>query len=396
MVKTESLWSREFIGINAIAFLTYCNIAIFFEFHDYLATLNIPPKQIGFLIALFSISALIIRPIISPMVTDQNSKKWMFTGCCFLIGSLTLYNFSTGFWSMAITRALHGATYVMVGTAVTSKLVSIIPKDRSAEAFGMVSVITLLPFAVVPPLMDPLSNFLGGFDGAINVSAAMMLINLPLIGLFKNHDSETTFNTGRYTIRDGWLNLRNPQVWSLLVINLIVWTSFTTIFFYLKGFGDQIGISNPGFFFTVSTFTEMAVRVLAGHLFDKADKKLLLTASIVVLVGGYVSIGMVSGPTGFFILAFALGLGWGIILPVINGFLYDVSEPEFRGLNANLATQMFQAGFSLGPLAGGMILSHYGYFSLFLISGLFLLTAIPLTSLTTAKRLDVNSATTDR
>ena len=97
MVKTESLWSREFIGINAIAFLTYCNIAIFFEFHDYLATLNIPPKQIGFLIALFSISALIIRPIISPMVTDQNSKKWMFTGCCFLIGSLALYNFSNRF-----------------------------------------------------------------------------------------------------------------------------------------------------------------------------------------------------------------------------------------------------------------------------------------------------------
>ncbi len=386
MMKTESLWTREFIAINAIAFLTYCNIAIFFQFHDYLATLNIPPNQIGFLIAIFSISALIIRPIISPMVTDENSKKWMFAGCCLLVGSLALYNFSTGFWSMAITRALHGATYVMVGTAAISKLVSIIPKDRSSQAFGLFSVITLLPFAVVPPLMDPLSDFLGGFDGAINVSAAMMLINLPLIGLFKSHDSETTLNTSRYTIRDGLLNLRNPQVWSLLVINLIVWTSFTTIFFFLKGFGDKIGIPNPGLFFTVSTFTEMAVRVLAGHLFDRADKKLLLIASIMILVGGYVSIGMVSGPTGFFILAFALGLGWGIILPVINGFLFDVSEPEFRGLNANLATQMFQAGFSLGPLAGGMILSHYGYFSLFLISGLFLLTAIPLTLLTTVKR----------
>jgi predicted MFS family arabinose efflux permease len=386
MVKTESLWNREFIGINAIAFLTYCNIAIFFQFHDYLVTLNIPPKQIGFLIAVFSISALVIRPIISPMVTDENSKKWMFTGCCFLIGSLALYNFSTGFWSMAITRTLHGATYVMLGTAATSKLVSIIPKDRSAQAFGLVSVVTLLPFAVVPPLMDPLSAFLGGFDGAINISAVMMVINLPLIGLFKSHGSESSFNTSRQTIRDGWQNLRNRQVWSLLFINLIVWTSFTTIFFFLKGFGDKIGISNPGLFFTVSTVTEMAVRVLAGHLFDKADKKLLLIASILVLAGGYLAIGMVSGPSGFFILAFALGLGWGIILPVINGFLYDVSEPRFRGLNANLATQMFQAGFSLGPLAGGMILSNYGYFSLFLTSGLFLLAAIPLTSLTTGKR----------
>ncbi|MFH0960756.1 MAG: MFS transporter [Pseudomonadota bacterium] len=386
MEKPKSLWTREFIGINAIAFLTYCNIAIFFQFHDYLAALKIPPDQIGILIALFSISALVVRPIIGPMVTDQNSKKWMFAGSCLVVGSLVFYNFSTGFWSMAITRTLHGATYVMLGTAATSKLVSIIPRDRSAQAFGMVSVITLLPFAVVPPLMNPLSALLGGFDGAINVSAAMMLINLPLIGLFKNHEIGLNGDSPPYTIKDGWLNALNPQVWPLLVINLIVWTSFTTIFFYLKGFGDQIGISNPGLFFTVSTFTEMAVRVLAGHLFDRADKKLLLIASLLVLTGSYLAISMVTGPVGFFGLALALGLGWGIILPVINGYLYDVSEPQFRGLNANFATQMFQAGFSLGPLAGGMILSNYGYFSLFTISGLFLLTAVPLTSLTSKKR----------
>lgn len=385
-MKPDSLWNREFIGINAIAFLTYCNIAIFFQFHDYLLNLDIPPGQIGFIIAVFSISALIVRPIISPMVTDENSKKWMFTGCCLVVVSLVSYNFSHGFWSLTITRVIHGATYVMVGTAAISKLVSIIPKDRSSQAFGLFSVITLLPFAVVPPMMKPLTDLLGGFDGAINVSAAMMLINLPLIGLFKTKCADAESGPIRYSIRDGWANVLNPQIWSLLLINLVVWTSYTTIFFYLKGFGDQIGVSNPGLFFTVSTFTEMAVRVFAGHLFDRSDKRILLTSSIMILVVGYVSIGFVSGPIGFFVMALALGLGWGIILPVINGFLYDVSEPRFRGLNANLATQMFQAGFSLGPLAGGVILSHYGYFALFLVSGLFLVSAIPLTSLTRGKQ----------
>ncbi|MDA8406037.1 MAG: MFS transporter, partial [Deltaproteobacteria bacterium] len=179
------------------------------------------------------------------------------------------------------------------------------------------------------------------------------------------------------------LNLGDQRIWSLLAINLIVWTSFTTIFFYLKGFGEKIGISNPGYFFLVSTFTEMAVRVFAGHLFDKINKKISLLASLILLTFGYMSIGIATTPIGFYSLGLVLGLGWGTILPVINGFLFDVSAPKFRGLNANLATEMFQAGFTLGPFLGGLVLFSYGYLPLFFLSGLILLAAIPLTFLST-------------
>lgn len=390
MVKSDGLWTVEFIGLNAIGFFTYCNIAIFFEFHDYLETLGIPSDQIGFLIALFSIAALVSRPLISPFISDGNASKWMLAGCCSVIGSLALYNFSTSFWAMAITRAIHGATYVVLGTAATTKLVSIIPKDKSAQAFGMFSVVSLAPFAIVPPLLKPMNELLGGFNQAINVSAALMLINLPIIGFFRNRDRQNPGIRRRFRIRDIALNLHDPRVWSLLLVNLVVWTSFTTIFFYLRGFGDQIGVSNPGLFFTISTFTEIGVRVFAGQMFDRGNKKMLLIVSSLVLVISYLLIGMISGSRSFFVLGLVFGLGWGIIFPVINGSLYDVSSPEFRGLNANLATEMFQLGFSLGPLAGGIILGHYGYFNLFAISGLFLLTVVPLVTLTNRKRYKVN------
>lgn len=383
MTQPKGLLNREFIALNGIAFFTYCNLAIFFEFHDYLSTLPIPSIWIGFLIAAFSLTALTVRPLVSPFVTVQNSRKWMFTGCCFLIASLTLYNFATGFWSMTITRMIHGAAYVVMRTSATTKLVSVIPKDRSAQAFGLLSVISLLPFALIPPLLKPLTGYFEGFDGVINISAALMLINLPLIALLKASWSADPHGESALSISEIGVNLRDQRIWSLLAINLIVWTSFTTIFFYLKGFGEKVGISNPGYFFLVSTFTEMAVRVFAGHLFDKISKKISLLVSLILLIFGYMLIGIVTTPIGFYSLGLVLGLGWGVILPVINGFLFDVSAPKFKGLNANLATEMFQAGFTLGPFLGGLVLYSYGYLPLFVLSGLLLLTGIPLALLST-------------
>ena len=40
-LKPEKLITKEFLALNAIVFLTYCNIAVFFEFHHYLGTLPI-------------------------------------------------------------------------------------------------------------------------------------------------------------------------------------------------------------------------------------------------------------------------------------------------------------------------------------------------------------------
>ena len=44
---------------------------------------------------------------------------------------------------------------------------------------------------------------------------------------------------------------------------------------------------------------------------------------------------------------------------------FDISAPAFRPLNTNLAFVMFQAGFFVGPLVGGVLIAVFGYAGLF-------------------------------
>jgi MFS family permease len=72
-----------------------------------------------------------------------------------------------------------------------------------------------------------------------------------------------------------------------------------------------------------------------------------------------------SDSTTFYAMGVVLGLGWGVAMPVLSGLTFDVSQPRFRALNTNLAMEMFQCGFFIGPLAGGFILVHSSYTTLY-------------------------------
>lgn len=364
--KPEKLITKEFLALNAIVFLTYCNIAVFFEFHHYLGTLPIDEKWFGLLIALFSVTVLLIRPIISPLLHPDNAKRWIGISCLWVIVSLLLYNAAHDFWTMAVVRLIHGAAYVVMATAVVSRLVGSIPRDKSAQAFGLISVITLLPYAVIPPILEPLTRWAGNFDNVLNLSCVLMILSFPLLSLVESRPADMGEPSGD---RIGWSevveNLKDTRIMSLMVLSLVVWTSYTPVFYFLKGHGDQIGVANPGWFFTLSTFSEIAVRLVAGPMFDKLNKSRVLLGSLIWLGLSNLAMAHVSTPTTFYALGVVLGLGWGVAMPVLSGLTFDVSPPRFRALNTNLAMEMFQCGFFIGPLAGGFVLVHSSYTTLY-------------------------------
>jgi MFS family permease len=86
-----------------------------------------------------------------------------------------------------------------------------------------------------------------------------------------------------------------------------------------------------------------------------------------LVASGYVILANTSGPLLFYSLGVLLGLGWGVAMPLFDALMFDISPTRFQGLNINLAIEMVDGGFFLGPLMGGMVLSWSGYGSLFYV-----------------------------
>ena len=367
MKSDEMLFTKDFIILNAILFLTYCNIAVFFQFPHYLQyDLGISPEWIGVLIGIFAFTGLLLRPFASVVIHPANARRYIFFSAIGVAVSLLLYDHVTTIPGISMVRILHGLAYVVFGTAVMTEIVTCVPRSRSGQAFGMIAVITLLPYAVMPPLVKPLSARLGGFVPMLLLMAALMALVLPLAGALKKPGERAGGkDPGKITKQDIIHNLKNINLLLIFLASLFVFTTFSATFFYLKGHGLKNGLRNPGWFFTISTGMEIGVRIFAGPFFDRVNKVLFLGVSMALLGVGYVVLAVAHSPTVFFGLAALFGLCWGVGLPLLNSLIFDYSEPGLRPFNTNFSLEMFQGGFFLGSLAGGLILSLWDYAAIF-------------------------------
>ena len=374
------LWNRQFISLTAAIFLAFVNVAAFFQFYQYLGTLTIDPKWFGMLIGLFSAMSLLLRPVISPLLHARNALRWILICNAGVMVCLAAYGEATALWSMFLVRALHGVCHVGLATALMTVIISRIPMEKSGQSFGLLSIVTLLPYAVIPPLLPFLTRWLGGYGHVLVFFAVVMILVFPLVlmGVPGQRESADPTDAGRLSFREIRESLKDPRILVLLSVMLFFFSSYALVFYFLAGFGRTIQVAGVGLFFTLSSLSEIGVRLVAGSRFDKGNKIRLAVGSLVGIALGYGMLGYARGSFSLLALGVFLGLGWGVAMPILNALVFDLSNPRLRAFNVNLGLQMYQGGFFLGPFVGGHILLHYGFHVLFTVCAAFTLFSVAL------------------
>lgn len=366
--REQGMWSRELILLMVAIFLAYANISVFFQFYPYLHTLAIDQSRYGLLIGAFAATALVVRPLVSPWIAGDNAHRLVYLGTTLVIISLLAYSWADGFWSLFLVRILHAVSFVFMGAALMTLTVVHIPVGRSSQVFGILSIVIMLPNTIVPPVWPLLDSIFHGFPNVLAAFALFTALVFPFLALSKKRKQKRS-DPDQSQTRPTWDQIKHdmadPRLWGLLLAMLSFYSGVALVFFYVAGMAKAHGLAGVGFFFTLTTICEIGVRLFAGHRFDQWPKSFLLAASMLALSGGYVLLGQVSSQAGFYLLALVLGLGWGVAMPVFNGLMFDWSKPEFRALNTNLGLQMYQGGFFLGPIFGGLILNYASFAMLY-------------------------------
>ncbi|MCX5815435.1 MAG: MFS transporter [Proteobacteria bacterium] len=389
MTHPKSLYSKEFIVINIIFFITAMVMAIFFRLHPYLESININPAWIGPIMSADSMAGMFLQPVFSLMLTAGNSKRWMYLGISWIIVSLLLYNIYFTAPALIAIRILQGTGFVCVSSAIMALIAEYIPVEKSGQAFGFITSARLLPFALMPPVMGYCFSGTDGFITALRYSVVIMACAMAILFLLKPAYSpgEKQRASKRLTKEEILGNFGDRGVLMLLLINILLYTGYSMAFFFLAGYCSSKGIANPGLFFTIAVLVMIAVRFSFAVLFDRFSKFAITAVCMVGLAACYLSLPFVTGKAGFYTIAFFTGLGWGIAMPLLLAVMFDISPPSFRGLNLNMSVAMVFVGFFVSPLAGGFILERSGYDMLFYFCGILSVIAFPLIMLARRSRV---------
>ena len=364
---SSGIWRRDMLILYGATFLAYANISVFFQFVAYLGGLHIAPGWFGLIIGIFSAVSLIARPVVIPFIHSGNVRRFLGIGVFAAAASLAAYSASTGLWSMIAVRIFHGLAFVVLGAALMTIIVEHIPRDSSAQAFGILAVFILIPNTVIPPMLPFLERRLGGFTHVLMLFSLITALVYPLVLMI--HPKADTHHTSavrnRLPLKDIVRNLKDIRIYSLLTAMLLLYCGHALVFFFLDGYGRSIGVHDTGFFLTLTSIGEIGIRLTAGNFFDRMNKVRLSIWTLMGLAAGYAALALVSSEIAFFTIGMVLGLGWGVAMPVFNSLIFDMSSPEFRAFNTNLGLQMFQGGFFIGPFLGAWTVQRWGFPPLF-------------------------------
>lgn len=352
----------EFTLLLLVFVTAFCNVSVFYSFYHYLETIGIPAAWRGFLVGLEPMAAFALRLLVLPWLHLRNAYGMVMASLAMLILVSCAYPFVTTVEGLILLRVFHGMTFVLLTSALIALMVIFIPAERSGQGFSIVSIGSMIPYALIPPLTEillpHLRNAADIYAGVSVFSVGALLIMAAvrrrITDALKGMDAAMMRRPTLAEIRE---NFKVRAVPMLLAALLFAYFAHATFFYFMKNLTLQIGTGNVGTFFAVSMAATIAVRLFGARLFDRTEKAGLARLCQIGLCLCLALLPHVRTPLGYYLLAVVYGAGMGVVMPLLNALLFSASPAALRGLNTNLGIFIMDAVYFLTPYLGGALIA---------------------------------------
>lgn len=362
----DKLLTFEFLSLSFITFAAVCNVSVFYNFHLYLQGLGHSGKEAGFIIGLYSLSAMVLYVTVSQWIRLHNAIRCMFAGILLVVGCGVAYLFAEQFLALVIVRIINGLGMFLVMASCMVMLVAIIPRQKSGLAFSLYSVALLLPYSIMPAVSELLLPLLDKPTKMYLLTACLLLPALFMVMSIRTRVRDRFLELekkGKGTLckTSEKKNLLRRPVIAILLVNGIYFIIFSSLFYLFEGFAVAKGMKNPGFFFTTQMGVMIVIRLFAGRIFDTFSKVALVAIALVITGVGFALLRVMPNQTWILPIAVLFGLGMGLCVPPLNSLMYLNTSPQFRGYNANMMMLVLHVGSFMGSFFGSWIIDFGGY-----------------------------------
>ncbi len=317
---------------------------------------NVPLTIAGTIAGLYSVSALILRPV-SGMCSDRYNRKNIIRFTMIATGLVIFaYSLVNSVAGVAAVRTFHGVFFSFSSVAMMSLITMYIPSDKIGEGIGWMGLSNIASQALGPAVGARLVESFS-YQTCFRVAA---LVNIA--GIFVTYiipDVNTVVPEGKPRIK--LENLISVRILPYACIMALFSCGNGLINAFLLLVGEERGIANVSLFFTVYSIAMVCTRPFVGKLLDKKGIKFVLYPAIVIASCGMF---LLSGAKAFIPLMIAgimKALGQGSGSPSIQATCIKQLGKEKSGVVSSTCYIGQDVGNALAPSLGGMVADNYGY-----------------------------------
>ncbi|MGQ9801120.1 MAG: MFS transporter [Candidatus Saccharicenans sp.] len=367
------LWSRDFIlGLTAYFFL-FLSVSLFFLLPLFLKQFQASGSQVGLIMGIHSLTAIMIRPFFGRLIDRRGGKRISLLGLGLLIVTVPLFHLVQEAGALPVLlRALTGIGWGISMTATITMCTDLAPVQSMARSIGLVGVAGLIANAVGPSLGEEIIKRFG-FFGLFNSSLIFLLLSFFFITLTQELPKEDRGPKSSSSLA-GLVN--SGSILILLIIGsmpVVHGSVRGAMIYFMPLLAKALDLGRVGPFFIIFSAAAILSRFRLGGLSDNLGRKKVVMLSALIISLNLFFISQIRSTTGLWLTGFIGGFGQGLIFPALSTYLIDFLGRGNKGLAISLYNSLFDVGMGLGSMLYGWISEMVGLQPMYLVAGILLL-----------------------
>lgn len=362
--SSDRIWNMMFIGIflvnMALNFGQYMSNSLL---SLYAKSMGAPAEQIGLLMSMFAITALIFRFVAGPAINAYNRKIIVAIAIGCMASAYFGFSFApkiAGILGIQVItvlkcfRLLQGIGSAFAGSCCLTIVSDILPKDKFSSGMGIFACAQVIAQSIGPTVGVLLKDRLGYSITYFIFGSLMVCAIIAALFLRLKPSPRVPFN----------LKLENMVAKEAVLpaaITFLIALGFTTINSFLLVYAEERGINGASLFFTVYALTMLLTRPAIGKLTDKYGFVKVGIPSVCATACSLILIGISTNLPMLLFAAFINAFGYGAVMPALQSLSMRAVAPERRG-SASSTNYIGQDTATLvGSTLAGYVAAMAGY-----------------------------------
>ncbi len=359
-LNKEKIWTKDFILIVC------ANFFIFLGFQMTLPTIPLFVEKlggndqlIGFVVGIFTISALLLRPFSGNWLETKGRGFVYLTGLIIFVLSVGSYGFFTSITMLFFIRVIQGAGWGFSTTASGTIATDLIPPSRRGEGMGYYGLSGNIAMAFGPSLGLVLTGTLS-FKTFFLICAGLGLVALLLGSRITYRKVEPKPKQKKVKLDLYEKSALKP---SMLVFFLTV--TFGGIASFLPLYTAQKDIAGLQWYFLLYAISLMLSRTFAGQIYDRKGHRAVFIPGTLLVFIAMVFLAWLPNNAILLTAAVLYGLGFGSVQPALQAWSVEKTPPNRRGMANATFFSFFDLGIGIGAMVFGQISHLYGYSTIY-------------------------------
>lgn len=355
MEKPTKIWNRKFI----LLFIT--NLLVLAAFYAtipiipvYCQEIGITGSKVGIVLTAMSVATILFRPIAGYLLDNFNRYKvYLIFLAMFCLAFPAFIAFPI-FAVLIIIRLYMGAVYSVCGSATMTLAGDVLPSTKITEGISRFAFTISIGMAVGPYVGIQVQNHMSSKASFLTVFGISVVA---LICVSCCNIKYPKIQRKKFALKDTIHKPALPFMFNMTFLMI----PYGAVIAYSSILAQEKNLTSVIPYFYICLVVGMLISKLSTQkMIDAGRHRVLVYASLVILVVTMVSYVFLSTGIHLLVAGFFFGLGYGILQPLFQSFVTGTTPAPKRGVANATYLLSYDIGIGIGSLLMGFLQESIG------------------------------------